>query len=79
MSWQAKRYEQYVRASDRPTTHHRKPKSRGGGNGDNISEIPASKHKAWHTLFRDFTPEMIAQEINEKYLDKDYFLVVKRR
>lgn len=81
MSWKAKRFEKTVREKSRVglTEHHRRPKSLGGGEGDNVSEIPISKHRAWHTLFRNFTPEMIAKEINEKYLDKDYFFVAKRR
>jgi len=81
MSWNANRFSSYgesyrtIRESD--STHHRKPKSLGGDSSErNLTELPRSKHAAWHTLFRNFTPERIAQEINERYLDPNYRFVV---
>lgn len=80
MSWTAKRFvSRQPERRDPLTKHHRKPKSLGGGGGDNISELPKSKHSAWHTLFRNFDPYRIAEEINERYLDPNYEFVVQRR
>jgi len=62
------------------THHHRKPKSLGGKREpQNITLLPHKKHRAWHMLFANFPPERIAEEINTKYLDPDYHLVVQRR
>jgi hypothetical protein len=62
------------------TRHHRKPKSLGGGmNKRNISLLPNKKHDAWHILFRNATPEQIAEEINRWYIDPDFQLIVVRR
>lgn len=83
MSWNAKRFALVRRARgirDRETDHHRKPTSLGGGEGDNISHLPRSKHMAWHVLFQNWDPIRIAQEINDKYLDPEYeFHVVHKR
>ena len=81
MSWKAKRFYDTKKESTRVplSKHHRKPKALGGrSNESNISELPVSKHRAWHTLFRDFDPYRIAQEINSRYLDPGYEMVVKR-
>jgi hypothetical protein len=62
------------------TRHHRKPKSLGGGmNKRNISLLPNKQHIAWHILFRNAPPEQIVDEINQKYLDPDYRLVLVRK
>jgi hypothetical protein len=45
----------------------------------NISLLPQKKHQAWHFLFMNYTPERIVDEINDKYLDPDYILIVQRR
>lgn len=65
----------------RKTKHHRKPQAQGGGDEDsNISFVRENKHRAWHLLFSgDMTPEDIAREINEVWLDPDFKLVVVRR
>ena len=60
--------------------HHRKPTSIGGGNDErNLSEIPRRKHEAWHILFFNASPELIAWIINKHYLDPDYEMVVRKR
>lgn len=60
--------------------HHRKPRSLFGDSSDrNMSHVSISKHRAWHTLFSNFTPETIARIINEKYLDPDFEFVVQRK
>jgi hypothetical protein len=60
--------------------HHRKPKARGGTNHPkNISNVPKSQHRAWHTLFGDRRPEDITNFINEVWIDPDYMLVCVNR
>ena len=75
MSWQAHRWQDdnnrrpYREAE---STHHRRPRSLGGDNSErNLIELPRSRHCAWHTLFQNWTPERIADEINNRYLDPD--------
>ena len=64
---------------DKLTKHHRKPKHLGGKrNPVNISIIPWEKHCAWHVLFRDMTPEEIFKEINTRFIDPEYELVLIR-
>jgi len=62
------------------TRHHRRPRSLGGGNEKtNISFVSQNKHRAWHTLFSNYSPYRIADIINDDWLDSDYmFIVVKR-
>ncbi len=56
--------------------HHRKPRSLGGRSiPRNLSELTVTKHTAWHVLFQNFTPERIAYEISERYLDPDYRMI----
>ena len=62
------------------TFHHRKPKSLGGRREpQNLIRLPHKKHQAWHFLFMNFTPERIAEEINQKYLDPDYEVIAVRK
>lgn len=60
--------------------HHRKPRSAGQSTDPrNVILLPRAKHEAWHTLFFNFTPEEIAEEINNFYLDRDFEMVARRR
>lgn len=60
--------------------HHRKPRSLGGNSADkNMSHVSVSKHRAWHTLFGNYTPEQIIRIINNTWLDPDYELIAKRK
>lgn len=62
------------------SNHHRKPKFLGGTDDwENISRVPCKKHKAFHLLFNHQTVYRIAEILNEKWIDKDYILIVKRR
>lgn len=62
------------------SNHHRKPKSRGGDNSArNISKVSKVQHRAWHVLFSNMTPEQIADEINEKWIDQDYKMIFIKR
>jgi hypothetical protein len=60
--------------------HHRRPRSLGGKDDyRNVIELPVTHHQAWHTLFNNWTPEVIARVINEYYLDPDFKFIVKER
>ena len=57
--------------------HHRRPQALGGqSNPENISIVPIKKHRAWHILFRNHPPEVIAEIINKTWLDPEFELVV---
>ena len=60
--------------------HHRKPRSLGGSNSDtNVSHVSVSRHRAWHTLFRNYTAHQIAKIINDTWLDPEWILRLERR
>jgi len=81
MSWHASRYHGHrERPADSDSTHHRKPRSIGGGNDDrNLSSLSVSKHRAWHTITQNWDVYRIARELNERYIDPDYELVVFKK
>jgi hypothetical protein len=81
MSWGASRFDGVVhRKKEGESKHHRRPTSTGGDSSErNISELSTSKHRAWHTLFQNWSPERIAREINDRYLDPDYEMVAVRK
>jgi hypothetical protein len=55
--------------------HHRKPRSLGGDSSDrNMSHVSVSKHRAYHILFSNMTPEQIAKVLNKVWLDPDWKL-----
>ena len=60
--------------------HHRKPRSLGGSNCEgNLSLVKATKHDAWHRLFKNFDAVTICSIINDKWLDTDFeFICVPR-
>jgi hypothetical protein len=69
-----------MRREPRVTRHHKRPKSRHGGNEpENIVIVPESKHRAFHHLFWNSTPEEIARIPNETWIDPSYVLVVVPR
>jgi hypothetical protein len=41
--------------------------------------VSDSKHRAYHTLFRNWSPYQIARELNVTWIDPDYMLVAVRR
>lgn len=50
------------------TRHHIIPKSRGGSsNLENIAGIKQNKHRAYHTLFDNQTPEEIVGDLANNY------------
>lgn len=52
----------------RRSRHHIKPKSRGGKNNlENIIGLDVVKHRAYHTLFGNQTPDEIVEELVNNY------------
>ncbi len=59
-------------ASDkRMTRHHIIPGSRGGGNGDNLMELPERFHMDWHDVFGNMTPGESIEFIEIVFLGKN--------
>ena len=61
--------------------HHRICRSNGGAlftpSGKlNIIEVNAKRHRLFHRLFNNMTPEQIARYLSEVWLDPDIKLVV---
>lgn len=68
------------KATNFETKHHRKPRSlQGSHEQDNISYVRTNKHSAWHLLFGNYTPEMIAKIITSVWLDPEFKMVAFRR
>lgn len=62
------------------STHHRRPRSRGGKTDQqNLSAVTDNEHRAWHTLFKNFTPYSIARIINNTWLDPEFYFIVKKQ
>ena len=77
MSWGRKQFRRQLPYQEAMSRHHRKPRSLGGTDEkSNISVLPRTRHSAWHTLFQNWSPQRIAEEINERYLDPSVKMVV---
>lgn len=62
------------------TRHHRRPVSLGGSSDShNIIWLPANKHRSWHALVANMSPQEIAKELSDKYLDPDWQLIAIRK
>ena len=60
--------------------HHRKPKSRGGGNHHtNLSTVSQKDHQAYHNLFGNMLPDELAAMLTDTWIDPDYYLVAVPR
>ena len=60
--------------------HHRRPKSKNGGNhSENISFVTPHAHRAWHLIAGTETPHRIAEIISDVWLDPAYKLVAVKR
>lgn len=61
--------------------HHRIPRSlvRGQEVSNVVVRVDMNHHRAWHTLFRNMTPEQICQEINKVWGDPRYTFKAERR
>lgn len=56
--------------------HHRKCRSNGGTDDpQNISIVPVFKHRSYHNLFQNGTPEEVARILNETWIDTDWVLI----
>jgi hypothetical protein len=56
--------------------HHRKSRSHGGANTSaNISIVPDHKHRAYHTLFADKTPQEVADILTDVWIDPDFIMI----
>ena len=62
------------------TRHHRVQRCRGGSNNDdNISLVTKTKHRAYHTLFKNMTVHQIANELSEVWIDPQYEIIVQKK
>jgi hypothetical protein len=52
------------------TRHHIIPRSRGGGNGENVVEIPTHQHECWHAFFGNLNPIEAIEFIEIVFLGK---------
>jgi len=67
----------------RTNKHHRRSRSRTGGvafNGDiggvpNVIVVDWKKHQAFHLLFPDTDPAVIARELNQIWIDPTSMLI----
>jgi hypothetical protein len=60
--------------------HHRKCKSNGGDTSPgNMVLVQDQKHKAFHLLFQNHPAEIIAEILNQTWIDPQFKLIVRRR
>ncbi len=60
--------------------HHRLPRSKGGTDDEeNLIRVPSHFHDAWHLLFKNHNPELIARFCNEVWLPKGVEFVVQHK
>jgi len=60
------------------TRHHIVPSSRDGGNHhSNIALVQDKKHKAYHIMFSNMTPDEIIRDLVENYWDEEWGWVAK--
>lgn len=63
----------------RMSRHHRLPRSKGGSDyNNNVVLVPMKQHQAFHTLFQNYSPEVIAQILNDTWLPLGTKLVVQK-
>lgn len=57
------------RGRNKITKHHKIPTSRGGGNEEsNIKYVVADKHRAFHFLFNNMTPQEVIEHIKKEWV-----------
>ena len=60
--------------------HHRRPTSLSGTDDDrNISIVPMRVHDAYHLLFSNLSPQMIAEVLTELWIDPDWEIVARKK
>lgn len=58
--------------------HHRRPTSRGGNDDEtNISIVPVKVHDAFHLIFQNHSPEVIAQILSERWIDPNWEMIAR--
>lgn len=64
----------------RMSRHHRRPRSNGGSNHpNNISMVKLNQHRAYHTLFANYNPYVIAEILNDVWIDPEYVLICVKK
>lgn len=59
------------------TRHHRLPRSHGGSDyNGNVILVDEKKHRAYHTLFENYSPEVVAQILMDTWLPVGTKLIV---
>ena len=56
--------------SNKLTKHHIIPKSRGGGNGENVKYLPENFHISFHKIFGNMLIDEVIEFIEIVFLDK---------
>lgn len=62
--------------------HHRREVSNGGTwhcPANNISRVPVYKHNAYNTLFQVRTPQAIAKDLTDTWIDPDWVMLAVPR
>lgn len=58
------------------TRHHRRCKSNGGTNeASNISMVTEEQHRAYHLLFKNHPPQVVASILTHTWIDSRFKLV----
>ncbi len=65
------------RIREKRNRHHIKPRSRGGGSGDNLIMLCAECHFHYHQNFNNMTPDEIINFLVEHYWNNQWFWVAK--
>ena len=54
------------------TRHHIIPRSRGGHNINNVSNVPRREHNLYHQLFENLTPIEVVKYLNREFWNDKY-------
>jgi hypothetical protein len=70
-----------ARKQPRKNIHHRRPKAQGGSNRpENLSVVDTERHSLWTQMFDGtMTPKEIIDDINNKWIDERYMVVLIER
>ena len=67
-------------ARSKNTQHHRRPRSTGGdSNPENISFVTEKEHRAYHLLFANKEPRVIARILTKRWIDPEWRLVAYKK
>ena len=69
-----------MRKGYRKQTHHIIPRSRGGGNElENRIIVNGEKHRLYHMLFENKTPEEIIDYLNRDFWKRNYDIIINEK